>query len=187
MGSEGGVSYKFSELTSRNYLKDHRGRKAFLTMFQGLFFIATFNESFKGETIVLPDTAQKIFGGFGQFIQKHNIFRDHLIEVDDAEFNKEFVVYGNDINESKKVLSAALMKRITEFKKMSGHKVYLSLIGNRLNVAIPLIKDLFEPPVFGSMLHFDTIFENYKYLKLTTGIVKDLDPTGSADKGQSLD
>ena len=177
VGSEGEVSYKFSELRARNYLKDHRGRKAFLTMFHGLFFIAEFRSQFNGETIVLPDTAQKIFGGFGEFIQKHNIFRDHLIKVDDAEFSREFVVYGDDVEGSKAVLTPALMKRITEFKKMSGHKLYLSFIGNKLNVAIPMQKDLFEPPVFGSMLHFDTIFENYKYLKLSTGIVKDLNVT----------
>ena len=181
VGSEGEVSYKFSELRARNYLKDHRGRKAFLTMFHGLFFIATFKEGFPGETIVLPDTAQKMFGGFGEFIQKHNIFRDHLIVVDDPEFSKEFVVYGDDVEGSKSVLTAALMKRITEFKKMSGHKVYLSFIGNKMNVAIPLVQDLFEPPVFGSMLHFDTIFENYKYLKLSTGMLKDLDPTGTGE------
>jgi len=176
IGSEGEVSYKFSELRARNYLKDHRRRKAFLTMFHGLFFIATFKETFTGETIVLPDTAQKIFGGFGEFIQQHNIFRDHLIKVNDVAFNKEFVVYGNDVEGSRKVLTAPLMKRITEFKKMTGHKVYLSFIGNKMNVAIPLVQDLFEPPVFGSMLHFDTIFENYKYLKLSRGILNDLNP-----------
>ena len=179
VGSEGEVSYKFSELRARNYLKDHRGRKAFLTMFHGLFFIAEFKESFGSETIVLPDTAQKIFGGFGEFVQKHNIFRDHLIKVDDPEFNKEFVVYGDDLEGSKKVLTSSLMKRITQFKKLTGHKVYFSFVGNKMNVAIPLVQDLFEPPVFGSMLHFDTIFENYKYLKLSRGMLKDLDPTGS--------
>jgi len=178
VGSEGEVSYKFSELRARNYLKDHRGRKAFLTMFHGLFFIAEFEDSFGSETIVLPDTAQKVFGGFGEFIQKHNIFRDHRIEIDDPEFGKEFVVYGDNIMASKKVLTPALMKRITEFKKMTGHKVYLSLVGNKMNVAIPLVQDLFEPPVFGSMLHYDTIYENYKYLKLSRGLLKDLDPTG---------
>lgn len=179
VGSEGEVSYKFSELRARNYLKDHRGRKAFLTMFHGLFFIAEFKESFGSETIVLPDTAQKVFGGFGEFIQTHNIFRDHLIKVDDPEFGKEFVVYGDDVEGSKKVLTSALMKRITEFKKTSGHKVYLSFVGNRMNVAIPLLQDLFEPPVFGSMLHFDTIFENYRYLKLSRGLLKDLSPTNN--------
>lgn len=177
VGNEGEVAYKFSELRARNYLKDHRGRKAFLTMFHGLFFIATFKQTFPGETIVLPDTAQKIFGRFGEFVQKHNIFRDHLIKVDDSDFNKEFVVYGSDVEGSKSVLTPDLMKRITEFKKATGHQLYLSFIGNKLNVAIPLVQDLFEPPVFGSMLHYDTIFENYKYLKLSTGITKDLNVT----------
>jgi len=176
VGSEGDISYKFSELHARVYLKDHRGRKAFYTLFHGLFFIADFHRDFGCETIILPDTAHKLFGRFGDFVQKHNIFRDKVIAVEDKEFSKEFVVYGNSQEGSDKILSQALLKRITDFKVKSGHKVYLSLIGSKLNVAIPLEKDLFEPPIFGSMLNYDTIEESYRYLKLLTGIVNDLDP-----------
>ncbi|MFH1321315.1 MAG: DUF3137 domain-containing protein [Bacteroidota bacterium] len=175
LGRDGKISFKFSELHSRYFLKDHRGRKAFITIFHGLFFIADFHKDFNCETIVLPDTAHKLFGPLGDFVQKHNIFRDKVIKVDDPEFDKEFVVYGNNPEVSAKILTPRLLKRITDFKKKSGHKVFISFIGSKVNVAISLTKDLFEPPIFGSMLVYDTIYENYKYLILATGIVKDLD------------
>ena len=157
LGKDGTTSFKFSELHSRYFLKDHRRRKAFITIFYGLFFIADFHRDFKCETIVLPNTAHKLFGTFGDFVQKHNIFREKVIKVDDPEFNREFVVYGDNPEESGKLLTSQLLKRITDFKNKTGHKVYLSFIGSKVNVAISLTKDLFEPPIFGSMLDYDTI------------------------------
>ena len=175
VGSDGNISYKFSELHSRYIMKDHRGRKLFMTIFHGLFFIADMHREFKGETIILPDTAHKLFGPFGDFVQKHNIFRDKVIKVDNAEFDKEFVVYSNNVEESTSLLTTPLMDRITEFKKKSGHDVHISFIGSKVNVAISLTQDLFEPPIFGSMLDFEAIYENCRYLRLVTGIVEDLD------------
>ncbi|PCH93306.1 MAG: hypothetical protein COB85_07305 [Bacteroidetes bacterium] len=175
VGSDGSTSYKFSELHSRYIMKDHRGRKLFITIFHGLFFIANLQKEFKGETIILPDTAHKLFGSFGDFVQKHNIFRDKVIKVDNADFSKEFVVYGNNEEESASILTDSLMNRITDFKKKSGHNVHISFVGSKINVAISLTQDLFEPPIYGSMLDFEAIYENCRYLRLATGIVSDLD------------
>ncbi|PCJ84602.1 MAG: hypothetical protein COA57_08930 [Flavobacteriales bacterium] len=175
LGKNGAVPYKFSELHTKYTMKDHRGRKLFYTIFRGLFFLADTGKQFKAETVVLPDTAHKLFGPLGDYIQDWNIFREQVVKIDDAEFDKEFVVYSNNLEESKKILTSQLMKRITEFKKKSGHKIFLSFINTHVNLAIPLDTDLFEPPVFGNMLNFELIYENYKYLKLATGIVDDLD------------
>ncbi|MBL4651765.1 MAG: DUF3137 domain-containing protein [Flavobacteriales bacterium] len=67
------------------------------------------------------------------------------------------------------------MQRITSFKEKTGHKIFVSFVGNKVFIAVSLHVDLFEPPVFGSMLDYNSIYENYKYLKLATGIVQDLE------------
>lgn len=168
------VSYKFSELHTQFIMKDHRGRKAFYTIFKGLFFIANLKEKFSSHTIILPDTAQKYFGPLGKFVNQWNIFRDEVVEIKHTDFDKEFVVYSNNSVETKKLLTDQLAQRITDFKKKTGHKVMLSFVDNKVNVAIPMNKDLFEPPVFGTMLNYDLIHENYQYISLIVGIIDDL-------------
>ncbi|MBL4654337.1 MAG: DUF3137 domain-containing protein, partial [Bacteroidia bacterium] len=174
-GKKGKILFRFSELHTQTYLKDHRGRKAYMTIFQGLFFVAKFKRRFKGQTVILPDTAQKLFGKFGKEIQKLNWFRDDLVEVPDQEFGKEFVVYSSDPDETKNLLTEQLAKRILDFRNATGHRLSMSFIENCVNVAIPLNLDLFEPPLYSSMLDFETIFDDYRYLSIATGIVDDLD------------
>lgn len=67
------------------------------TIFKGLFVIADFNKNFKGETYVLPDLAQKMFGNvLGNLFQSWNKGRGELIKMEDLDFEKNFVVYGSD-------------------------------------------------------------------------------------------
>lgn len=174
LGKSDNVSYKFSELHTQFVMKDHRGRKAFFTIFNGLFFIARLKENFSSHTIILPDTAQKYFGELGKYVNQWNIFRNEIVAVDNEAFNKEFVVYSDNKEETQKLMTSALVERITNFKKKTGHKVLISFVDNNVNVAIPLKQDLFEPPVFTTMLNYFLIEENYHYIKLIVGISDDL-------------
>ena len=128
---------------------------------------------FKG-TIVLPDTAQKLFGRFGQKLQSLNVFRGQLIKLEDPEFESHFVVYGSDQVEARYILSTSLMARITDFKKKTGEKMYLSFIGSMVFVAISYARNLFEPKVFTTLLDFGPIKRYYQDLQLVIGIVDDL-------------
>jgi hypothetical protein len=166
---------KFSEIHSEYYTKDKKGNKTWHTIFRGLFFIADFNKHFKGETVVLPDTAEKLFGSFGSFFQKMNVSRNQLIKLEDPEFEKEFAVYGTDQIEARYILSTKLMRRILDFKNKAGKKVYLSFTNSKLFVAVPVNRNLFEAPFFSSMIDFELIAEYYRYIELMVGIVEELD------------
>ena len=96
------------------------------TIFKGIFFAANFNKKFKGETLVLPDTAQKMFGNLlGNLFQSWNKMRGQLIKMEDPEFEKLFVVYGSDQIEARYILSTSLMRRITDFKEKTKKDIYL--------------------------------------------------------------
>ena len=95
---------------------NRKTRKKYTPIFNGLFFVADFNKSFKGTTIVLPDTAQKLFGDLGQALQGLNVQNGQLIKLEDPEFEKLFVVYGQDQVEARYILSTSLMHRIVEFQ-----------------------------------------------------------------------
>jgi hypothetical protein len=177
-GQVGATQIAFSELHSeyKTTTTDSKGRTRthWYTIFKGLFFIADFNKHFTGETVVLPDTAERLFGRFGQKLQSLNAFRGQLIKLEDPEFEKLFVVYGNDQIEARYILSTSLMERITRFKKRSRLPIYLSFVGSRVHVAISYQKDLFEPRLFSTLLDFRPVQEYYEDLQLAVGIVEDL-------------
>ena len=70
-------------------------------------------------TLLYPDTAEKMFGKFGQSLQSLNGKMAHggrdVVKLEDPEFEKEFVVYAHDQVEARYVLSPSLMRRLLEF------------------------------------------------------------------------
>ena len=172
-GKTGATEIKFSEIKAEHESGSGKNRRRY-TIFKGLFFIGDFNKHFTCETIVLPDTAEKLFGHFGQKLQSMNIFRGQLIKLEDPEFESHFVVYGDDQIQARYILSTSLMERIVEFRKKTGRKIYLSFVGSKVFVAVSYTKSLFEPRLFRTLLDFKPIREYFEDLQLAIGIVDDL-------------
>jgi hypothetical protein len=144
------------------------------TIFKGIFFIADFNKNFHSRTVVLPDTAEKLFGLFGQTLQSWSSSYGQLVKLEDVEFEKEFVVYGTDQIEARYILSPALMERIVLFQRKLGTKIYLSFLGSKVFGAISVEKNLFEPKMFSSLLDYNVITEYYAQLQLGISVVEEL-------------
>jgi len=172
-GKTGATEIKFSEIKAAYETGSGKNRRRY-TIFKGLFFIGDFNKHFTCETVVLPDTAEKLFGHFGQKLQSMNIFRGQLIKLEDPEFESHFVVYGDDQIQARYILSMSLMERIVEFRKKTGRKIYLSFVGSKVFVAVSYTKSLFEPRLFRTLLDFEPVREYFEDLQLTIGIVDDL-------------
>lgn len=169
---------RFSELHAeyKTTTTDSKGRRRtqWHTIFKGLFFIADFNKHFHGRTVVLPDSAEKLFGRLGQKLQEMNINRDDLVRLEDPEFEKEFVVYGTDQVEARYILSTALMRRILEFKRKMRAPVHIGFVHSNLYMAISLRKNMFEPRIFRSTLDFEIVQDYLEDVLLAVGIVEDL-------------
>ncbi len=173
-GKIGQTAMEFSEIHAKYITRDSKGRTQQHTIFKGLFFIADFNKHFKGKTIVLPDTAEKLFGQLGTILQSMNKFRGDLVKLEDPEFEKMFAVYGDDQIEARYILSTSLMKRIVDFKKSTKKTIFLSFVGSKVNIAVSYRKDLFEPRVFRTMLDFSPIKEYFEDLKMAVSIIEEL-------------
>jgi hypothetical protein len=124
--------------------------------------------------VVLPDTAERLLGGVGSFLQSVNRSRGEVVRMDNPEFEKYFVVYGDDQIESRYVLSTSLLQRILDFRKKTGKRVYLSFVGSDVFVAVPYRRSLFEPRVFSKITSFKQVREYFDDLDLALGIVDDL-------------
>ncbi|MBN3040371.1 MAG: DUF3137 domain-containing protein [Candidatus Omnitrophica bacterium] len=173
-GMLGRTKVEFSEVHAEYETRDSKGRTQHHTIFRGLFFVADFNKHFKGTTIVLPDTAERLFGGLGAMFQSWNKTRGALVKLEDPEFEKLFVVYGEDQIEARYILSTSLMKRISDFRKKTNKNIFLSFKGSKIFIAIPYYRGLFEPRIFRTIIDFAPIEQYFEDLQLATGIVDDL-------------
>jgi len=173
-GTIDGIKIAFSDVHAQYKTTDSRGRTSWHTIFNGLFISSEFNKNFKGKTIILPDTAEKMFGSLiGKWLQSKNISRKLLIKMDDPAFEKAFVVYGTDQIEARYILTHSMMKRLLDFKQRSGEDIFISFTGKNINIAIAG-GDRFEPAVFRSLLSYKQAMAYIRTLKLGIGIVEDL-------------
>ncbi len=177
-GAYKGIPLKFSELkteykTTTTNSKGQR-RQQWHTIFKGVFFVADFNKHFKGRTVVLPDTAEKLFGKFGQSLQSMNFARDQLIKMDNPVFEKSFVVYSTDQIEARYVLSTSLMQRILDFKDKLNSRLYVSFVDSKVNIGIPYRNNLFEVRIFNPIDNIEFIEDLYHKLLFFIEIIDEL-------------
>lgn len=156
-GDVGGTHLRCSEVHAEDRRTRGSGknrRTEWVTVFRGLFVIVDFPKEFHGRTVVLPDTAQALFGGFGQALQSMNFTRGQLVKLEDPEFERAFVVHADDQVEARYLLSTSLMQRIKDLRTRLGHDVYLSFAHAHLYMALPSGRNRLEPPHLLQLLSF---------------------------------
>jgi hypothetical protein len=167
------TQFWFSEVKAEYKTTTSKGQTQWHTIFKGLFFVADFNKHFEGSTVVLPNRLGR--GSLARILQKVNLTRrEKLIKLEDPEFNKYFVVYGDDQIESRYVLSPSLMQRMSEFRKKNGNPLHISFVSSFLFLAIGYTKNLFEPSYFKSLTQIETVKPYFEDIRLAVGIVEDL-------------
>lgn len=172
------TDFEFSEIHAeyKTHSTNSKGRRTtqWHTIFKGIFFIADFHKDFRTRTVVLPDTAEKIFGFLGKKLQSMNFMRGELIKLEDPEFEEAFCVYGEDQVEARYILSPGLMRRILACRNKFRSKIYLAFIDSMVYMAIESSKNRFEPKIFAPVNDMSLINE-YRYdLDLIVDIVDDL-------------
>ena len=80
-----------------------------------------------------------------------------IVEFSDELFKKHFGVYSSDPTEAKRLLSSKLIEALNELDQAVHGNVYLSLIGNRIYLAINGRQNLFEPNIYSSGLKFSDL------------------------------
>jgi hypothetical protein len=173
-GVQGATRFQFSELR----VSARRGKKeAPRPVFRGLYFVADFNRSFRGETILLPDRAERLLGSFGRALQRlGGVGRGaSLIELEDPALERLFSVYATDPVEARYVLSPGLMERIVRFRENSGAPLRISFVDESVHIAFPLETDLLEVGLHEATLDEAKVRGWLGQLGLALGIVEDLD------------
>ena len=119
----------------------------------------------------MPDKAEKYLGRFGSMLQSHNFLRGELMKMDNAEFEREFSVYGTDQIQARYVLSPRIMEKILDLKKKTGVAICLSFKNSKLYITVPCKQNKFEPPYFKSLVDYVGACRYFQDLMLFVGIV----------------
>jgi len=168
-----GVSLRFSDLHVEEKRKTKNNKEEWHTIFQGLFFIADFHKEFRSKTYVLPDIAERSLGVLGSWFQELNHTHGSLIKLDHVQFEKWFVVYGEDEVEAHYILSHAFMERIVAFYEKHHKNLSLGFVDGKMYLALSYTKALFEPTLMRSLLSFTHIKEYFGLLEMIFGIVEE--------------
>ncbi len=152
--------------------KDGKRQERWITIFKGLFFHADFNKHIQANTYIEPDTAERLFGKFGQKFQMSS--KGKLVKLENIEFEKIFAVYSTDQTEARYILTPAIMEALVNIYKMYKRRMYLSFIGSRVYVAMSFKKDLFEPKIFTSGVKYSDVEFMFNLFMLNTIIIHEL-------------
>lgn len=152
--------------------KDGKQQETWHTIFKGLFFHADFNKNIQGKTFVEPDTAERLFGKFGQKLQAST--KGRLVKLENPEFEKLFAVFSTDQIEARYILTPAIMEAMVRIHKQYKRKMYLSFTGTRVYVAMSFNKNLFEPKIMGKGVNFSDIEFMFNLFGLNETIVHEL-------------
>lgn len=142
-GSLNGVSYKISELSA----KRTNGKSAY-TVFDGLWYEATFPKAFEGWIKIYPESSMLIdsrpFSGTLTAIGFKNFESQDRVTIDDREFNLCFRVYGGTPDAVKAILTPKLRADLIATHHAT-NKVSLDISGNTVTAAISIKRDFFMP------------------------------------------
>ena len=171
------TDFRLSELHTqyKTVSVDSKGRRSeqWYTIFKGLFVHADFNKEIKGETFVLPDLAERLFGKWGQKLQR-DASRGQLIKLENNEFEKYFVVYSDDQVEARYILTPKIMEAILNIRKRFNTEIYLSFVGTRVYVAMSFTRDLFEPRLYRSGVRYSDIEQMYYQFNTISVIINEM-------------
>ncbi|MFV0376987.1 MAG: DUF3137 domain-containing protein [Mangrovibacterium sp.] len=176
-GMIGKTDFRLSELHTeyRTVTVDNKGRRSeqWHTIFKGLFVHADFNKEIKDQTFVLPDTAERLLGKWGQKLQSFDP-RGQLVKLENPEFETYFVVYASNQTEARYILTPIVMEALVTMRKQFNTEIAISFVGTRVYFAFSFSQDLFEPRLFSSGVRFTDIEQMQYQFNMITVIINEL-------------
>ena len=107
--------------------------------FRGMFADAQLEKKINGSVVVLPDHLESKFSYLAKNIQAlKSVNGNKLVQLEDIEFERYFVVYASDEILARYVLTPAMMLRMTALKKKYNRDIMLSFNGNRFFFAVAM-------------------------------------------------
>ncbi len=145
-GRYGETDLQMAEVHAESEHRDSDGDRSYSTIFKGILFIADFHKDFHGRTFLMPDVAERMFGGVGRALQglvgRKNT---DLLQMEDPEFEKAFAVHATDQVEGRYILSSSMMQRILAVRaKFGNSKIRVAFKDSAVWIAVPYKRNFLE-------------------------------------------
>lgn len=153
-GHVGRTGVIFSELhvERKETSRDSKGNTStrWVTVFRGLFVVMDFHKDFRGETMVVTDVAESMFGWLGRKLQS---ISGDLVRLENPEFEKVFKVRSTDQVEARYLLTPAMQEQLLQLRQTWGPQIQFCLRRSLLFISIPRSDRWFEMENRGSASH----------------------------------
>jgi hypothetical protein len=179
-GSVAGSDLAFCEL---NVYKGFGYGK--VTVFRGLFFEIALPKSIAGRVTIIPDPAGKGLSRLNKAIEGRAANPEgERVAFDDPEFERIYEVFSGRPDLARKVLTSPMRRRLVRFHRRAKGLVSAAFVHDTLFLGIEMGgRDMFEPPVFKSLLDPGPLQEYVDVLQFAGGLMADLNapvPAGKA-------
>ncbi len=174
-GKIGNVCTEFAEVTAYEKYRSN-GRTNYRTIFEGFIFSADFNKSFQKTTLVFPDLAEKIFGTFGKNFQvinsENNSFE--LVNLENVEFERQFVVYGENQVESRYILTPNFMEKMLKVHNEKEARMF-AFVDSKIYAGIKKSEEYFSYKKKDKIIQKEDVYNYCNKIAKIISIIEDLD------------
>ena len=120
------------------YEKGNKGG-SYGTLFRGVFIEADFHKDFRTELYLMPENYLK---------SASMVFSSELgerMDLENPDFEKAFVVFGQDSVEARYILTPDMQERLLLLKKVLGNDLRIAFKDSNVYIATSINKDMFDP------------------------------------------
>ena len=159
-------SIMLSEVHTENEHTDEDGHTHYTTLFHGLFGCVTTQKN-----VEAPVTIHSDKGFFGKLFKNKT-----KIEMDSAEFEKQFDVCSENKIVAMQILTSDVMNFMLDFKEKYKTKFEITLKNNKIYIRF-YTGDTFEPSHFKNSLDKDLLLKYYNIINFTIDFCKLINKT----------
>lgn len=170
-GKINGISMAFSQIATSGYSSKRKSKGLVEENFEGILFILSYPIKFHSTTLVINDKHAQLFGDLSQMIQK-KLYGDALVNLEDPKFEKLFTVLSTDQIEARYLLSFSMMEYLTELQEKSKMKLSFSFSDNKLFIALPSRRNIFNPDLRKPIR--ESVIDTIKYMEVIATIAEDI-------------
>lgn len=142
-----------------------------MNVFDGILFAADFHKHFKSDLTVIKDDKTSMLGWADRVLGK---YERNFVRLENPEFEKQFLVCGEDQVEARYILTPDMQERITALNDLLEGGLEILFRDSKLYLIFAKKGNWFEPGYWMEDEKFDPAKEFIKHVKLCCGIVEQL-------------
>lgn len=151
-----------------------RVRSSMEVIFRGVFLLAKFNTFTEGAVIVWPREAKQYHTkAIKSFVKRGGQNIDEHMEVE--SFRELFTTYATKDAHINKTLNREMQIALSEYRIQSDKAVFFSFIEDKIYIGVTEPKDILEPYIFRSNVHFELVRDFFEDLQMLFIIVETID------------